>query len=546
MKIRPAVLILVAAAAWLQIAPIQAQATNPPDLKQMPTVERIKTEIKGKDEMETAARQMGAFWQLQQIVEALAGPRFYRNQLTPDEKRLIGEYRNAYFTVSQPIEKSLGPNDKAKWYQMHAFYETDDAFLDGLFEKFLSPALRDQYFKAKGLTRARSDARAEARANTAGTPTTPAPEQVPPGNQTGPAGTAVLSVASGFATQPGAADPLAGRSLVLFKESFGGFLQRKGMFQGPPGSASKQSPLAVWAYACQTGSPACQQALYEMRPNSASEGRIEANGKATLPGVPPGTYYLFTVAAAQRFLVWDLRVDLKAGANAVTLDQNNAAPLDGSTSATASAGGNKPAAASPPCHEETPYKAKPGVPANSALAVIGGDYIYTYKETDRQTGQVVNSFTERGKLSHATLYLLDEDADKILQRVGIEPGLMGSRLGMLAFLDATTQLEKHPLMGSIASVFGQPEAPGELAKEAKPEFDCAMKAIRAHSAAQMTTDDNARGVFPKVPAGTYYLFGRFYRIQKPVRGGGCTWNLKVTVKPGQNVLNLSVENAALK
>src|SRR5712691_9626502 len=63
-------------------------------------------------------------------------------------------------------------------------------------------------------------------------------------------GTAVLSVASGFATQSGAVNPLAGRSLVLFKESFENFLRRKGMFQGPPGSTVKVSPLAAWAYAC--------------------------------------------------------------------------------------------------------------------------------------------------------------------------------------------------------------------------------------------------------------------------------------------------------
>src|SRR5688500_17462903 len=80
----------------------------------------------------------------------------------------------------------------------------------------------------------------------------------------GSAGTAALTVTSGFATQTGTVNPLAQRSLVLFKESFGGFLKRKGMFQGPPGSTIKQSPLEFWAYACGTGSPACQQALLEM------------------------------------------------------------------------------------------------------------------------------------------------------------------------------------------------------------------------------------------------------------------------------------------
>ena len=145
----------------------------------------------------------------------------------------------------------------------------------------------------------------------------------------GSAGTAVLSVASGFATPSGAVNPLAGSPLVLFKESFGGFLKRKGMFKGPPGSPTKQPPLEVWAYACTTGSPACKQALYEMRSNAASEGKMGPNGKATLPAVPPGTYYLFTVVTHNKqFIVWDLKVDLKSGANAVTLDQRNTAVPD--------------------------------------------------------------------------------------------------------------------------------------------------------------------------------------------------------------------------
>jgi hypothetical protein len=108
-------------------------------------------------------------------------------------------------------------------------------------------------------------------------------------------GTAVLSVASGFATQPGAVDPLAGKTMVLFKESFESFLRRKGMFQSPPGSSARVSPLAAWAYACTTQSPVCQQALYEARPNSVSEAKADPSGKATLSGVPAATYYLFAI-----------------------------------------------------------------------------------------------------------------------------------------------------------------------------------------------------------------------------------------------------------
>jgi hypothetical protein len=218
-------------------------------------------------------------------------------------------------------------------------------------------------------------------------------------------GNAVLSVTSGFATQPETVNPLAGKTLVLFKESFGGFLRRKGMFQGPPGSSVKVSPLAAWVYACTTQSPVCQQALYEARPNSVAEARMDQSARATLPGVPPGTYYLFAVAGYnKKFLVWDLRVDLKAGANSVTLDQRNTATLDAdSARANPSSSGGESVAESRPCQLiEAPRPAKLGVRANSTLSVIGTGYVYTYTETDRRTGQVVNSFTERGNFSNTT------------------------------------------------------------------------------------------------------------------------------------------------
>lgn len=70
--------------------------------------------------------------------------------------------------------------------------------------------------------------------------------------QTASTGPVVLSVSGGFTTSP---NPLAGRTMVLFKESFGVFLKRRGMFQGPPGSSLRQSPLAVWVTACQTALP---------------------------------------------------------------------------------------------------------------------------------------------------------------------------------------------------------------------------------------------------------------------------------------------------
>ncbi|MDQ3815981.1 MAG: tetratricopeptide repeat protein, partial [Armatimonadota bacterium] len=161
MKPRIAVRTVVALAAWLPVATMTAltssanasKATNPPYLSQFPPVERVQAEITGTDEMDTAARQMGAFWQLLQVIQELAGQRFYRNQLTPDENRIMGQYRLGYSTAEKPyahIQNSPSHPDKPKWYQMHAFYETDPGFLDEVLQKFLSAEFRDAYYKATG------------------------------------------------------------------------------------------------------------------------------------------------------------------------------------------------------------------------------------------------------------------------------------------------------------------------------------------------------------------------------------------------------------
>lgn len=169
MKARVAIFITLAAAAAVLLRPTHtgAQATNPSYLREMPSVERVRATIKGADAMDTAARQMGAFWQLQEIIKTLSGLRWTRNQLTPDEGRLLGQYRLGYSTAEQPyahITRSPSHPDKAKWFNAHSFYEVDEAFRDELFERLLSPALREQFYRVKGETKAFVEQRKAARA----------------------------------------------------------------------------------------------------------------------------------------------------------------------------------------------------------------------------------------------------------------------------------------------------------------------------------------------------------------------------------------------
>ena len=189
MPIRQAALI-AAAGALLRPEVVRAQATDPAYIEHMPTVERVMADVQGSDPRDTAAKQMGAFWQLQQMIEELAGDRRWRNQLTPDESRMIGQYRYGYQLAQKPfhhIETDPSHPDKAAWFQQHGFYETDDGFRDALLQHYFPPDFRTAYYVA---TDKRPPAKPLALAAPAAAPPTPSvqPQAEPtPTNQALPA-----------------------------------------------------------------------------------------------------------------------------------------------------------------------------------------------------------------------------------------------------------------------------------------------------------------------------------------------------------------------
>jgi hypothetical protein len=80
--------------------------------------------------------------------------------------------------------------------------------------------------------------------------------------------------------------------------------------------------------ACAQRTPDCQTAASAINAASVTGVRADAAGKATLSGVAPGTYYLMgSTFAGGQMLLWDVRVELRAGANAIVLDQRNATPV---------------------------------------------------------------------------------------------------------------------------------------------------------------------------------------------------------------------------
>ena len=85
-----------------------------------------------------------------------------------------------------------------------------------------------------------------------------------------------------------------------------------------------QSPLILG----QDLDPRPDFAVITGRPRGSSAARADITGKAVLPGVPPGTYYmLVSIRISNQPILWDVKLDLKPGANSLTLDPKNAVPL---------------------------------------------------------------------------------------------------------------------------------------------------------------------------------------------------------------------------
>ena len=139
-----------------------------------------------------------------------------------------------------------------------------------------------------------------------------------------PLGNAVLSLTSGFLTQPGVPNPLAGRPYVLLRDTYANGLSKAGI-SVPPG----MSPFKYVGTVCTARTPECQKILAAVNANAISAARADVNGTAVLPGVPPGTYYLMISARYNnQSLIWGQAIQLKPGPNSLKLDQSNATPMN--------------------------------------------------------------------------------------------------------------------------------------------------------------------------------------------------------------------------
>ena len=158
---RTRALLLLAAAMIPASRAAQAQSQNPPYLSSMPSVDRVKKAMQVSDPKETALRQIGAFWQLQEVVKALSGHREFRGYL-PDEKKLLDAYWTAAYQIGLRADSAFpGPYKGAQHlsaYEPYRYSRTDPRFgVEGLdlFHAVLAPAIQVQFDQVVGVERAK-------------------------------------------------------------------------------------------------------------------------------------------------------------------------------------------------------------------------------------------------------------------------------------------------------------------------------------------------------------------------------------------------------
>jgi hypothetical protein len=105
-----------------------AQTTTPDYIIDLPSVSRVEAEIKGKDPMDTLARQVAVFTYLQTYIDRTKYARTVRGPYTPDEQKMWTAYRGAAAQMSLDYAKSHTADEAKAFERLHGQYEMDETF----------------------------------------------------------------------------------------------------------------------------------------------------------------------------------------------------------------------------------------------------------------------------------------------------------------------------------------------------------------------------------------------------------------------------------
>jgi hypothetical protein len=104
-----------------------AQAAGSDYTKDLPSVERVQTQIKGTDETDTIARQVAIFEYLQAYIQRIRDARQYNGPYTPGELKLLTDYAKAQYDLTQSFTKTHTPDEVKVFQQKEGRYSVNNA-----------------------------------------------------------------------------------------------------------------------------------------------------------------------------------------------------------------------------------------------------------------------------------------------------------------------------------------------------------------------------------------------------------------------------------
>jgi len=125
---------------------------------------------------------------------------------------------------------------------------------------------------------------------------------------------------------PGVTRLLAGKALIVLKDNLENVLASAGI-----SAQGRSSRASAWSHACErsTREPICQQGVNGLAKYVVARTGFDGNGTAIFNNVPSvGTFYVVADTSYTHHLLWNLKVELKPGANAITLDERNTTPIN--------------------------------------------------------------------------------------------------------------------------------------------------------------------------------------------------------------------------
>jgi hypothetical protein len=138
---------------------VLAQAPGSDYTNDLPSVERVKTEIKGSDPTDTLARQVAVFTYLQTYIDRIKSNRSQRDPFTPGESKMWNAYRNAAYYMSQDYAKTHTPAEAQAFERLHGRYEMDSAFYQDWSKRLIGPQSAAAYKNAEASLNAAGERR---------------------------------------------------------------------------------------------------------------------------------------------------------------------------------------------------------------------------------------------------------------------------------------------------------------------------------------------------------------------------------------------------